>query len=58
MRTTSANSNYRVAFCLMFPKKDNIIETVNSYFVHKDVNFYDKMHDEDDKFMFGEKDDE
>lgn len=51
-------NKYLVAFCLMFPKKDNIIETVNTYFVHKDVNFYDKMHDEDDKFMFGEKDDE
>ena len=49
---------FLVAFCLMFPKKDNAIGTVDIYVVNKDVNYYDKMHDEDNKLYFGENENE
>ncbi len=51
---SNCKQNYLVGFCLMFPKKDNVIETIDTYVVNKNVNYYDKMHEEDEKLLFGE----
>ncbi|MBQ3419418.1 MAG: Z1 domain-containing protein [Erysipelotrichaceae bacterium] len=50
------DKNYLVGYCLFFPKNENNKDdSLEFYFVNNKVNYYEKMHDEDQKLGLEEE---